>query len=66
MIVLLDACRSGATTGAGAALATDADLLRAQLRSPNVTVLTSSSAEENSVESEQWGTAPSPRRSWRR
>ncbi|MEM9784567.1 MAG: caspase family protein, partial [Pseudomonadota bacterium] len=54
VIVLLDACRSGATTAAGAALAADADLLRDQLRGPNVTVLTSSTADEDSLEHRQW------------
>ena len=40
---MLDACHSGATTGDGAALATDADRLRELLRGPNIDVLTSSS-----------------------
>jgi hypothetical protein len=54
VIVLLDACHSGATTGSGAALATDADKLRELLRGPNIDVLTSSTADETSAEDRQW------------
>jgi uncharacterized caspase-like protein len=55
VLLLLDACRSGATTGTGAALATGADRLQETLRGPNVTILTSSSANEVSREDAQWG-----------
>lgn len=54
VIVLLDACHSGATTGAGAALSTDAARLRELLRGPNINVLTSSTADQVSVEDAQW------------
>ena len=54
VIVLLDACHSGATTGSGAALAADADRLRELMRGPNVDVLTSSTADQLSVEDRQW------------
>ena len=54
VIVRLDACHSGATTGSGATLAADADRLRELMRSPNVTVLTSSTADQLSVEDKQW------------
>jgi WD40 repeat protein len=42
VLVLLDACHSGATTMNGAAVAIDADALRIGLAAGNVTVLTSS------------------------
>ena len=54
VIVLLHACHSGATTCSGATLAADADRLRELMRSPNVTVLTSSTADQLSVEDKQW------------
>ena len=43
VLVLLDACHSGATTANGAALPMDATALRSALSAPNVTVITSSS-----------------------
>ena len=52
---MLDACRSGAATGTGTRLPLNADFLRAALAATNVTVLTSSSAEETSWEDERWG-----------
>jgi uncharacterized caspase-like protein len=53
-LVLLDACHSGAATGDGAPLPMNADMLRAALGATNVTVLTSSSADEASFEHERW------------
>jgi uncharacterized caspase-like protein len=55
VIVLLDACRSGATTTGGEKLAVDPDRLRALMRGPNVTVLTSSKGDELSRENDAWG-----------
>ena len=40
MLVLLDACHSGAATGDGSALTSNADLLRSIIATSNVTVLT--------------------------
>jgi uncharacterized caspase-like protein len=54
VLVLLDACRSGAATGTGTRLPLNADALRAALATTNVTVLTSSSADETSREDERW------------
>jgi uncharacterized caspase-like protein len=54
VLVLLDACRSGALTEDGADTAVDASQLRAALAAANVTVLTSSSGQENSIEDERW------------
>jgi uncharacterized caspase-like protein len=54
VLVLLDACHSGATTADGTRLPMNADLLRAALATTNVTVLTSSSAEETSFEDDRW------------
>jgi uncharacterized caspase-like protein len=54
VLVLLDACHSGAATGDGAPLPMNADMLRAALATTNVTVLTSSSADEASFEHERW------------
>ena len=62
VLVLLDACHSGATTMDGAAKAVDADALRTGLAAANVTVLTSSKGSETSQEGEAGSTAPSPRR----
>lgn len=53
VLVLLDACHSGAVTANGTKLAPNADLLRS-LASSNVSVLTSSSSEEISREDESW------------
>ncbi|MEA2962207.1 MAG: hypothetical protein QOI46_2305, partial [Alphaproteobacteria bacterium] len=55
VLVLLDACHSGATTMNGAALALDATALRQALAGANVTVLTSSSGAEPSAERDTWG-----------
>ena len=54
VLVLLDACRSGATTTLGARLDVDAKMLRAVLAATNVTVLTSSKAGEVSREHDEW------------
>jgi WD40 repeat protein len=54
VLVLLDACRSGAVTEDGAGTAVDATQLRTALAAANVTVLTSSSGNENSIEHERW------------
>jgi uncharacterized caspase-like protein len=54
VLVLLDACHSGAATGDGATLATNADVLRQAIARGNVTVLTSSSGSEPSREDPNW------------
>jgi WD40 repeat protein len=54
VLVLLDACHSGATTMDGAAIAIDADALRIGLAAANVTVLTSSKGSETSEERDIW------------
>jgi uncharacterized caspase-like protein len=54
VLVLLDTCHSGAVTGDGSALASNADLLRAIISASNVTVLTSSTTNEFSREDEKW------------
>ena len=54
VLVLLDACRSGAATLDGRGTAVDATLLRQALAMANVTVLTSSAAGENSREDASW------------
>jgi uncharacterized caspase-like protein len=54
VLVLLDACRSGAATADGAGLPLDAEVLRAALDIANVTVLTSSSGGEASREDARW------------
>jgi uncharacterized caspase-like protein len=53
-LVLLDACHSGAVAADGSKLTTNADFLRSTMASSNVTVLTSSSADEPSREDEVW------------
>jgi WD40 repeat protein len=50
VLVLLDACHSGATTSDGATLLMDSTALRTSLASANVSVLTSSSGPEVSYE----------------
>jgi uncharacterized caspase-like protein len=55
VLVLLDACRSGAVTADGAALPANADVLRSLIAQSNVTVLTSSSADKASREDHAWG-----------
>jgi hypothetical protein len=54
VLVLLDACHSGATTMNGAALAMDSTALRTGLAAANVTVLTSSSGSQVSREDKAW------------
>jgi len=54
VLVLLDACHSGAVTGDGSALTSNTDLLRSIIAGSNVTVLTSSKANEFSSEDENW------------
>jgi WD40 repeat protein len=54
VLILLDACHSGATTMNGATLAMDATELRVGLAAKNVTVLTSSSGSEVSRENPAW------------
>jgi uncharacterized caspase-like protein len=54
VLVLLDACRSGAATADGASLPLNAEVLRAALAGANVTVLTSSSGGEASREDARW------------
>jgi uncharacterized caspase-like protein len=55
VLVLLDACHSGATTMDGARVAINSDALRTMLAGANVTVLTSSSGTETSLEDDKWG-----------
>ena len=50
VLVLIDACHSGAVTGDGATLASNAELLRQTIATENISVLTSSSADEASLE----------------
>ena len=54
VLVLLDACHSGATSGDGVKLAMDSTRLRSGLAAGNVTVLTSSSGDEVSYEDKSW------------
>jgi outer membrane protein assembly factor BamB len=55
VLVLLDACHSGAATGDGSALTSNAaDALRLTIAASNVTVLTSSTKKEFSREDEKW------------
>jgi uncharacterized caspase-like protein len=54
VLVLLDACHSGAATAAGSRLAMDSTALRVGLAAGNVTVLTSSSGAEESFERPEW------------
>jgi uncharacterized caspase-like protein len=54
VLVLLDACHSGATSIDGMRLAMDSTRLRSGLATGNVTVLTSSSGEEVSYEDARW------------
>jgi uncharacterized caspase-like protein len=54
VLLLLDACHSGAVATDGAKLAPNAEFLRAVMSLSNVTVLTSSSADEFSREDETW------------
>ena len=61
VLVLLDACHSGAITMSGATLGMNSTELRAALATTNVTVLTSSKGAEVSHEREEWGHGASPR-----
>ena len=54
VLVLLDACHSGAVTGDGSNLTSNADVLRSIISASNVTVLTSSTTDEFSREDEKW------------
>ena len=54
VLVLLDACHSGAMTMDGTEIAINADVLRLYLATANVTVLTSSQGNEKSRECEAW------------
>ncbi len=55
VVVLLDACRSGATTTGGIDIEPDGTRLRDLLRGPNIALLTSSTADQDSLESPEWG-----------
>jgi WD40 repeat protein len=54
VLVLLDACHSGATSGDGVKLAMDSTRLRSALAAANVSVLTSCSGDEVSYEDAAW------------
>ena len=54
VLVLLDTWYSGAVTGDGSPLTSNADALRSIVSASNVTVLTSSTANEFSREDENW------------
>ena len=54
VLVLLDACHSGAVSGDGSPLTSNADVLRSLISASNVTVLTSSTSDEFSREDEKW------------
>jgi WD40 repeat protein len=54
VLVLLDACHSGATTLDGSGKAADAAELRHELTAANVTILTSSGGREASLEDAAW------------
>jgi hypothetical protein len=54
VLVLLDACHSGATSLDGSSKVVDAALLRRELAAANVTVLTSSGRSEVSLEDDAW------------
>jgi WD40 repeat protein len=54
VLVLLDACHSGASTMGGAAIGMDSTALRTGLAAANITVLTSSSGTESSYEEPSW------------
>ena len=55
VLVLLDACHSGATTISGEKLTNNQDALKGALAAANITVLTSSSGSEFSLEDPKWG-----------
>jgi hypothetical protein len=54
VLVLLDACHSGAVTGTGSTLTSDAEVLRRRVSASNVTVLTSSTSNEIFREDDKW------------
>lgn len=54
VLVLLDACRSGAATVSGASMTVDSRALRGVLAGSNITVLTSSLGSEPSREDKLW------------
>jgi uncharacterized caspase-like protein len=54
VLLLLDACHSGAVTADGSELTPNADLLRSAMSMSNVTVLTSSKGNEPSREDDKW------------
>lgn len=54
VLVMLDACHSGATMTDGSQLAMDSTALRTMLATANVTVFTSSSGREPSLEDPTW------------
>lgn len=58
VLVLLDACHSGAMTMNHAGITLDADALRIGLAAANVTVLTSSSGSETSQKRDAWQHGP--------
>ncbi|WP_146101532.1 hypothetical protein [Rhodopila globiformis] len=58
VLVLLDACHSGAMTMNDAGITLDADALRIGLAAANVTVLTSSSGSETSQKRDAWQHGP--------
>jgi Caspase domain len=55
VLLLLDACQSGAVTADGSKLTPNADLLHSEMSTSNVTVLTSSSENEVSREDDKLG-----------
>lgn len=54
VVLLIDACRSGASAGTGESLQADGERLKARLYGANISVLTSSSANQDSREDERW------------
>jgi WD40 repeat protein len=54
VLVLLDACRSGAFTNGGTKLASDSNAMRSLFTTAGVVVLTSSSGTEDSLEDPKW------------
>jgi hypothetical protein len=54
VLVLLDACQSGAVTADGKFFTPNADVLKSAMITSNVTVLTSSTANEVSLEDPSW------------
>jgi hypothetical protein len=54
VLVLLDACRSGAAMSNGVPMAVNGDFLREALASTNISILTSSSKDEASREDSSW------------